>query len=145
MHKMTDGLHTLASHGFQFAHPHDGQGRLIAVVGIRVHHEVIDIVQLYGDHDAEAARIPGEEPDILFPRTVLWRTTGTAQEVIDAAIAHSTADTVSEACELTGYLARSDHTSRHEPRCRQHARSITDGHREPVRLMTRPALLDHPR
>ena len=87
MDKMTDGLHTLASHGFQFAHPHDGQGRLIAVVGIRVHHEVIDIVQLYGDHDAEAARIPGEEPDILFPRTVLWRTTGTAQEVIDAAIA----------------------------------------------------------
>lgn len=101
MHEMTDGLHTLTSHDFHFAHPHDAQGRLIAVIGIRAHHEVIDILQLYDEHDAEAARIPAEEPDILFPRTVLWHTTGTAQEIIDATIA--LADPIPNPNQAKGY------------------------------------------
>lgn len=84
MNEITDGLQALIARDFQFAHPRDTQGALIAVVGIRVHHGVIDIVQLYGEDDADAARVPGEEPDVLFPRTVLWRTTGTSREVISA-------------------------------------------------------------
>lgn len=84
MHQMSEGLRTLSARGFQFAHPRDDQGRLIAVVGIRVHHGVIDIMQVYSDHDAEAARIPDEEPDVLFPQMVLWRSTGTAHEVLEA-------------------------------------------------------------
>lgn len=85
--EITDGLQALIARDFQFTHPRDASGTLIAVVGIRVHHGVIDIVQLYGEHDADAARIPGEEPDVLFPRTVLWRTTGSAGEVVQAALA----------------------------------------------------------
>ena len=85
--EITDGLQALIARDFQFTHPRDTNGSLIAVVGIRVHHGVIDIVQLYGEHDADAARIPGEEPDVLFPRTVLWRTTGSAREVVNATLA----------------------------------------------------------
>lgn len=87
MDQITDGLQALIARDFQFAHPRDSEGSLIAVVGIRVHHGVIDIVQLYGEHDADAARVPGEEPDVLFPRTVLWRTTGTAREVVEGVLA----------------------------------------------------------
>lgn len=84
MNEITDGLQALIARDFHFAHPRDSQGGLIAVVGIRAHHGVIDIVQLYGENDADAARVPGDEPDVLFPRTVLWRTTGAADEVISA-------------------------------------------------------------
>lgn len=87
MKDITDGLQALIARDFHFAHPRDSNGTLIAVVGIRVHHGVIDIVQLYGEDDADAARIPGDEPDVLFPKTVLWRTTGQATDVIEAALA----------------------------------------------------------
>lgn len=56
-------------------------------MGIRVHHEVIDLGQFYGEHDADATRVPGDEPDILFPRRVLWRVTGSADHVIDNLLA----------------------------------------------------------
>jgi hypothetical protein len=46
----------------------------------RVHHGVIDIIALYGEHDADATRIPDNEVDILFPHTILWRTTGPASQ-----------------------------------------------------------------
>ncbi|GAA2780737.1 hypothetical protein [Saccharopolyspora taberi] len=84
---VTDGLQALISRDFQFAHPRDSVGSLVAVVGLRVHHGVIDIVQLYGEDDADAARIPGDEPDVLFPQTVIWRTTGRAREVIKQVLA----------------------------------------------------------
>jgi len=87
MKEITDGLQALIARDFHFTHPRSADGSLIAVVGIRAHHDVIDIVQLYGENDADAARIPGEEPDVLFPKTVLWRTTGRAVEVIQAALA----------------------------------------------------------
>ncbi|WP_249124252.1 hypothetical protein [Saccharopolyspora erythraea] len=80
--EITDGLQALMSRDFQFAHPRDSAGTLVAVVGLRVHHNVIDIVQLYGEDDADAARIPGDEPDVLFPQTVIWRTSGRARDVI---------------------------------------------------------------
>lgn len=82
MQEITDGLQTLIARDFNFAHPRDANGSLIAVVGIRAHRGVIDIVQLYDEDDAVAARVPGDEPDVLSPRTVLWRTTGSAREVI---------------------------------------------------------------
>jgi hypothetical protein len=87
MNEITDRLQDLIARDFQFAHPHDSNGSLVAIVGIRVHHGVIDIVQLYGEDDADATRIPGDEPDVLFPRTVLWRSTGAAQDVLNAVLA----------------------------------------------------------
>jgi hypothetical protein len=77
------GLLALRSLGFQFATNRDSGGVIVAVTGFRAHHGVIDIVQLYGEHDADAIRVPGDEPDVLFPRTTIWRTTGAAKDVID--------------------------------------------------------------
>jgi len=77
------GLLALRSLGFQFATNRDSGGVVVTVTGFRAHHGVIDIVQLYGEHDADAIRAPGDEPDVLFPRTTIWRTTGAAKDVID--------------------------------------------------------------
>lgn len=87
MNEITDGLQALIAHDFSFAHPRDSSGSLIAVVGIRAHRGVIDIIQLYDERDAIAARLPGDEPDVLFPRRVIWRTNGTAHEVIGEMLA----------------------------------------------------------
>lgn len=76
-------LRALMARGFRFAHPLRANGDVAAVVGVRAHHTVVDIVQLLGEHDADAARVPGDEPDILFPRRLLWRATGRAREVLD--------------------------------------------------------------
>lgn len=83
MDSITDRLRCLIACGFRFAHPRDSQGSLVAIVGARAHHGVIDIVQLFSESDADAARVPGDEPDILLPRTVLWRSTGLAHTVLD--------------------------------------------------------------
>lgn len=69
--------------GFQFAAVRDAGGVIVALTGVRAHHGVIDIVQFYGEHDADAIRIPGDEPDILRARTTIWRSTGMANDVID--------------------------------------------------------------
>jgi hypothetical protein len=87
MKDITDRLEALINRGFQFTHPHDSSGALVAIVGIRVHNGVIDIVQLYSEDDADAARVPGDEPDVLFPRTVLWRDSGSALNALDGMLA----------------------------------------------------------
>ena len=84
MYEITDSLQALMERGFQFAHNSDSSGELVSVVGVRVHHNVIDIVQLFGEDDADAVRMPSGEPDILFPRTTLWRSSGRADAVIEA-------------------------------------------------------------
>jgi len=80
---VTRRLLALRCVGFQFAAVRDAGGVVVALTGVRAHHGVIDIVQLYGEHDADAIRIPGDEPDILRARTTIWRSTGTASDVID--------------------------------------------------------------
>jgi hypothetical protein len=70
--------------GFRFGTNCDPAGLVVALVGARIHHGVIDIVQLFGAQDADATRVSCEEPDILLPRAVFWRTTGSAMHVIDA-------------------------------------------------------------
>lgn len=87
MNEITNGLRALVARDFQFTHPRDGSGSLVAVIGIRVHGGVFDILQLFGENDADAARIPGDEPDVLFPNKVLWRTNGKAADVIDELLA----------------------------------------------------------
>ena len=80
---IADRLRHLRARDFHFAQTRDTAGTIVALIGVRAHHSVIDIVHLYGEHDATGVRIPATEPDILSPRTTLWRTTGTATEVID--------------------------------------------------------------
>lgn len=77
-------LRRLMARGFQFIHPTDPAGAIQAVVGVRVHHGVVDVVQLGAEHEVTAVRIPADEVDILKPQVVLWQSSGRVVEVLDA-------------------------------------------------------------
>ncbi|GDY32882.1 hypothetical protein [Gandjariella thermophila] len=76
-------LRTLIARGFRFLHPRDASGELLAVVGVRAHHNVVDVVWLHGEDAAHAVRMPADEANVLDPHTVLWRTRGAAHGVLD--------------------------------------------------------------
>lgn len=77
-----DRLVGLIERGFQFMHPTGSDGRLQAVVGVRVHGNVIDLVQLHAENDVTATRMPVGE-DIMAPKTVLWQVHGSVADVLD--------------------------------------------------------------
>ncbi|OLR91682.1 hypothetical protein BJP25_26205 [Actinokineospora bangkokensis] len=77
-----DLLRTLVARGFEFLHPRDAEGDLVAVVGVRAHHGVIDVVRLHAEDDVTALRLPGDTLDVLNPTTVLWERTGWATTVL---------------------------------------------------------------
>jgi hypothetical protein len=79
-------LRRLVARGFRFIDPRDDDGEVLAVVGVRAHDNVIDVVRLHGEDDAVASRMPGDE-DVLAPTTVFWRHTGSAGEVLDELLA----------------------------------------------------------
>ena len=81
---------------FEFATDHAEDGSIDALVGVRVHHGVIDIFELYGEDEATATRLPDSEPNIMLARTVLWHTRGTAYDVIDELLSLPDPDGVSE-------------------------------------------------
>lgn len=74
-------LRALVARGFRFVDPRDECGDVIAVVGVRAHHNMVDVVQLHAEDDAVAARMP-EDQDYLAPRRVFWREAGPAHEVL---------------------------------------------------------------
>src|SRR5699024_9063122 len=76
-------LQRLIECGYRFVHPRDDHGEIIAVIGIRVHGAVIDVIRLEGEDDVTALRVPGDEDNILEPQTVLWRSSGAVAAVID--------------------------------------------------------------
>jgi hypothetical protein len=80
-------LQVMRALNFEFATDQAPDGSIEALVGVRVHGGVIDIVELYGEDEATATRLPDSEPNIMLARTVLWHTRGTAYEVIDALLA----------------------------------------------------------
>lgn len=80
---ITQRLQALRALNFRFATNRDTTGMIVALIGVHVHHGVIDIIAIYGEHDADATRIPDDEVNILLPHTTLWRTTGSANQVID--------------------------------------------------------------
>ncbi len=80
----TAQLLALIRRGFRFTHPHDASGDLLAIQGVRVHHDVIDVVVLRSESDARAVRMPGDEPDILAPTRTLWDRRGQAEAVLAA-------------------------------------------------------------
>lgn len=75
-------LAELAARGFEFSDTRDARGNVVVISGIRIHHNVKDIVQLFGEQDADAVRVPRTEVDITFPRTILWRVTGAPSTVL---------------------------------------------------------------
>lgn len=77
----------LIDRGYQFLHPRDDAGSVVAIVGVRAHGSVVDVVQLNAEDDVAAFRVPGDETDILEPRKMLWRCRGNAHEVLDELLA----------------------------------------------------------
>lgn len=80
-------LRALVERGFRFVHPTDADGELAAVVGVRVHDNVVDVVKLRDEDDVLAMRMPGSEADILSPRRTLWQSTGHVSDVLDEVLA----------------------------------------------------------
>jgi hypothetical protein len=76
-------LRALVARGFRFIDPRDENGDVVAVVGVRAHHDVVDVVQLYSEDEVVAARMPPDQ-DVLAPRQVFWREVGPAHEVLGA-------------------------------------------------------------
>ncbi|MFO7191107.1 MULTISPECIES: hypothetical protein [Thermocrispum] len=75
-------LRQLVARGFRFVHPTDASGQLAAVVGVRVHDGVIDVVRLEAEDDVSAMRIPADEDDVMAPRRVLWQSSGAVTRVL---------------------------------------------------------------
>jgi hypothetical protein len=80
-------LMDLMDRGYQFLHPRDDAGSVVAVVGVRAHGAVIDVIRLNAEDDVAAFRVPGDETEVLEPRKMLWRCRGNAHEVLDELIA----------------------------------------------------------
>lgn len=78
-----NALKRLIEHGYRFVHPRDVHGEIVAVIGIRAHNTVIDVIRLEAEDDVTATRMPGDEDDVLDPHTVLWRSSGAVCMVVD--------------------------------------------------------------
>jgi len=81
-----DQLLELRRRGFQFINPRDGAGEIVAVVGVRAHDNVVDVVRLHAEDDVVASRLPSGA-DILAPTTVYWQQAGAAGEVLSELLA----------------------------------------------------------
>jgi hypothetical protein len=79
---VVDQLRNLVALGFKFIHPRTDDGHLVAIVGVRAHHQVIDVVEVRTETDVVATRMPADEENVFAPTDVLWRTTGQANTVL---------------------------------------------------------------
>jgi hypothetical protein len=53
----------------------------MAVVGVRAHDDVVDVIEILGEDEAVATRMPPDQ-DVLAPRRVYWREQGPASVVL---------------------------------------------------------------
>jgi hypothetical protein len=67
--------------GFQFMHPRADDGELVAIVGVRAHDRVVDVIEVRAETDVVATRMPADEEDYLAPTSVLWQSAGAASTV----------------------------------------------------------------
>lgn len=77
------GLEGLMARGFQFVHPKDENGQVLAVRGFLAHDGVIDVVHLYAEDDAFAFRVPNDERDLISPKNTMWCSRGPARDVLE--------------------------------------------------------------
>jgi hypothetical protein len=80
------GLQELLARGYQFVHPADETGEVVAVIGVRMHDDVVDVVRLNAEDDVEATRVPGTEENIFEPERWLWRRRGDGATVLNAVL-----------------------------------------------------------
>jgi hypothetical protein len=79
-------LLALRARGFRFIDPRDEKGDVVALVGVRAHDDVIDVVRLHGEDHVVASRLP-DDADVLAPEKVYWQRTGPAREVLGKMLA----------------------------------------------------------
>ncbi|CRK58931.1 hypothetical protein [Alloactinosynnema sp. L-07] len=80
-------LRRLVARGYDFLHPRDAKGEIAAVVGVRAHNNVIDVIRLHAEDNAIASRLPSDAADVLNPSDVLWQRAGWATDVLRDLIA----------------------------------------------------------
>lgn len=88
--------------GYRFVHPRDDGGNVVAVVGVRAHNTVVDVVRIDGEDDVTAVRMPGDEEDVLDPSNALWQQSGTVGEVVADVLTLADEDYAASTDPLTG-------------------------------------------
>ncbi|PKW15590.1 hypothetical protein [Saccharopolyspora spinosa] len=79
-------LRALVARGFRLMPPvRDTDGELMALVYVRPHGDIVDVVELRGEDDVCAARVSRDQH--LRDHDVYWRTTGSACDVLDQVLA----------------------------------------------------------
>ncbi|SDP20611.1 hypothetical protein SAMN04487905_102389 [Actinopolyspora xinjiangensis] len=76
-------LRELMARGFQFMQSTDSRGELLALVGVRGHDNVIDVVRLESEDHVTATRMPSWEENVFAPNTTWWHSSGPVCEVLD--------------------------------------------------------------
>ncbi|TDC88997.1 hypothetical protein E1161_22525 [Saccharopolyspora aridisoli] len=77
-------LRQLVLRGFQLMPPvRDGTGELEALIYVRPHGDVIDIVEVLAEDHVRAARVPRRGEIRTDDNEACWRTTGTVVDVVD--------------------------------------------------------------
>ncbi|MCI2418124.1 hypothetical protein MOQ72_11865 [Saccharopolyspora sp. K220] len=81
-------LRQLMARGFRLMPPvRDTDGELMALIYVRPHGDIIDIVELRGEDDVRAARVSRKDGIRDDPSTAQWRTAGAACDVLDQVLA----------------------------------------------------------
>ncbi|MGW3468822.1 hypothetical protein ACWDKQ_10195 [Saccharopolyspora sp. NPDC000995] len=79
-------LRELVARGFRLMPPvRDTNGELMALVYVRSHGDIVDVVELRGEDDVRAARVSRDHH--LRADNSYWRTAGSACEVLDQVLA----------------------------------------------------------
>lgn len=81
-------LRQLVLRGFQLMPPvRDGTGELEALIYVRPHGDVIDIVEVLAEDHVRAARVPRRGEIRTDDSAAYWRITGDVIEVVDQVLA----------------------------------------------------------
>ncbi|KAA5824674.1 hypothetical protein ABT337_31760 [Saccharopolyspora hirsuta] len=81
-------LRKLVARGFRLMPPvRDADGELMALIYVRPHGDIVDVVELRGEDDVRAARVSQEQGLTANPATAEWHTAGAACEVLDQVLA----------------------------------------------------------
>ncbi|MER7012842.1 hypothetical protein ABT324_15605 [Saccharopolyspora sp. NPDC000359] len=81
-------LRQLVARGFRLMPPiRDADGELMALVYVRPHGDIVDVVELRGEDDVRAARVSQEQGLSTSPTIAEWHAVGAACEVLDQVLA----------------------------------------------------------
>jgi hypothetical protein len=81
-------LRQLVARGFRLMPPvRDTDGELMALIYVRPHGDIVDVVELRGEDDVRAARVSCDESNRDDLTSTHWLTAGSACDVLDQVLA----------------------------------------------------------